>query len=146
MTIEELEQMSEKEIILYFAMMTDEEKLFWRIDQARQAQEKIEKEEQEKKDCAMVENAIAMRMATPSIRSTEEYKLAEMLVDFRDLIIETRELRSHYFNENVQSKLHLYVDIHSIMREELIEKIGEEALREYLRNEWARLYNPQFND
>lgn len=146
MTIEELEQMSEKEIILYFAMMTDEEKLFWRIDQARQAQEKIEKAEQEKKDCAMVENAIAMRMATPSERSSKEYKLAEMLIDFRDLIIETRELRSHYFNYNVQSKLNLNVDLYNMMRAELEEKIGEQTLINFLRNEWARLYNPQFND
>lgn len=146
MTIEELSQMSEKEIILFFAMMTDEEKLFWRNDQARQEIEKIEKAEQEKKECAMVENAIAMRMATPSERSSKEYKLAEMLIDFRDLIIETRELRSHYFNDNVQYKLNLNVDLYNMMREELVEKIGEQTLINFLRNEWARLYNPQFKD
>lgn len=143
MTIEELEKMSEKEVILYFAMMTDEEKLFWRIDQARQVQEKIAQEEQEKKDWAKVENAIAMRMATPSIRSTKEYKLAELLVDFRDLIIEIREQREH--NSFIE-RLYNLVELHGVIRRELEEKIGETALITYLKNEWARLYNPQFND
>lgn len=143
MTIEELEKMSEKEVILYFAMMTDEEKLFWRIDQARQVQEKIAQEEQEKKDWARVENAISLRMATPSIRSTKEYKLAELMVDFRDLIIEIREQREH--NSFIE-RLYNLVELHGVIRRELEEKIGETALRTYLKNEWARLYNPQFND
>lgn len=89
MNLEELSQMSEKEIILFFAMMTDEEKLFWRQEQMNHAieLEKQKQAEQEQKDWAFVED---MRdwAKYHSVFITEERKLGELLYDYKQLVIE----------------------------------------------------------
>ena len=89
MNLEELSQMSEKEIILFFAMMTDEEKLFWRQEQMNHAieMEKQKQAEQEQKDWAFVED---MREWAKyhSVFITEERKLGELLYDYKQLVME----------------------------------------------------------
>ena len=83
MTIEELSKLSEKEIILFFAMMTDEEKLFWRQEQINNAieMEQKKKAEQEQKDWAFVEEQRKMAIYN-SVFNGEERKLGEMFYDF----------------------------------------------------------------
>lgn len=89
MTIEELSQLSEKEIILFFAMMTDEEKLFWRQEQMNHAieMEKQKQTEQEQKDWAFVEDWRDWAKCN-SVFNSEERKLGELLYDYKQLVIE----------------------------------------------------------
>lgn len=89
MTIEELSQLSEKEIILFFAMMTDEEKLFWRQEQMNHAieMEKQKQAEQEQKDWALVEDFRYWAKCN-SVFNSEERKLGELLYDYKQLVIE----------------------------------------------------------
>ena len=89
MTIEELSKLSEKEIILFFAMMTDEEKLFWRQEQMNHEieMEKQKQAEQEQKDWAFVEDWREWAKYN-SVFKTEERKLGELLYDYKQLVIE----------------------------------------------------------
>lgn len=89
MTIEELSNLSEKEIILFFAMMTDEEKLFWRQEQMNHAieMEKQKQTEQEQKDWAFVEDWRDWAKYH-SVFNSEERKLGELLYDYKQLVIE----------------------------------------------------------
>ena len=89
MTIEELSKLSEKEIILFFAMMTDEEKLFWRQEQMTHAIEMEQKKqaEQEQKDWAFVEDWRSWAKCN-SLFNTQERKLGEMFYDFKQLVNE----------------------------------------------------------
>ena len=99
MTIEELSQMSEKEIILFFAMMTDEEKLFWRQEQINNAIEKEQKKqaEQEQKDWAFVEEQRKMAIIN-SVFNSEERKIAELFYDFKQLVNEFIIMNDKNFN------------------------------------------------
>lgn len=107
MTIEELSNLSEKEIILFFAMMTDEEKLFWRQEQINNAieMEQKKKEEQEQKEWAFVEEWREWAISN-SVFNSEERKLGEMFYDFKQLVNEyiksTESNLNGYsvFNEN----------------------------------------------
>ena len=99
MTIEELSKLSEKEIILFFAMMTDEEKLFWRQEQINNAIE-IEKQkqaEQEQKDWAFVEDWRNWAKCN-SVFNTDERKLGEMFYDFKQLVNEFTTMNDANFN------------------------------------------------
>ena len=99
MTIEELSNLSEKEIILFFAMMTDEEKLFWRQEQINNAIE-IEKQkqaEQEQKDWAFVEDWRNWAKCN-SVFNTDERKLGEMFYDFKQLVNEFTTMNDANFN------------------------------------------------
>lgn len=89
MTIEELSKLSEKEIILFFAMMTDEEKLFWRQEQINNAIEMEQKKqaEQEQKDWAFVEDWRSWAKSN-SVFNTQERKLGELFYDFKQLVME----------------------------------------------------------
>jgi hypothetical protein len=89
MTIEELSKLSEKEIILFFAMMTDEEKLFWRQEQINNAIEMEQKNqaEQEQKDWAFVEDWRSWAKCN-SVFNTQERKLGELFYDFKQLVME----------------------------------------------------------
>lgn len=99
MTIEELSQMSEKEIILFFAMMTDEEKLFWRQEQINHAIEMEEKKkaEQEQKDWALVEEQRKMAI-TNSVFNEDGRALAELMYDFKQLFEEYIKMNDCNFN------------------------------------------------
>lgn len=79
MTIEELSKLSEKEIILFFAMMTDEEKLFWRQEQINNAIEMEQKKqaEQEQKDWAFGE--VGQSVIQYSIRKNESWVNCSMI-------------------------------------------------------------------
>lgn len=101
MTIEELSQLSEKEIILFFAMMTDEEKLFWRQEQINHAieMEKQKQAEQEQKDWALVENWRDWAKCN-SVFNTQERKLGEMFYDFKQLVNEYTRMNDSNFNGN----------------------------------------------
>lgn len=99
MTIEELSKLSEKEIILFFAMMTDEEKLFWRQEQINNAIE-IEKQkqaEQEQKDWAFVEGWRDWAKCN-SVFNTQERKFGEMFYDFKQLVNEYTKMNDANFN------------------------------------------------
>lgn len=99
MTIEELSKLSEKEIILFFAMMTDEEKLFWRQEQINNAI-KIEKQkqaEQEQKDWAFVESWRDWAKCN-SVFNTQERKLGELFYDFKQLVMECIKMNDANFN------------------------------------------------
>ena len=89
MNLEELSQMSEKEIILFFAMMTDEEKLFWRQEQMKHEieMEKQKQAEQEQKDWAFVEDMRRWAECN-SLYITPERKLGELLYDYKQLVME----------------------------------------------------------
>ena len=89
MTIEELSKLSEKEIILFFAMMTDEEKLFWRQEQINNAieMEQNKQAEQEQKDWAFVEDWRSWAKSN-SVFNTQERKLGELFYDFKQLVME----------------------------------------------------------
>ena len=89
MTIEELSKLSEKEIILFFAMMTDEEKLFWRQEQMNHEieMEQNKQSEQEQKDWAFVEEQRKMAISN-SVFNSEERKLGELLYDYKQLVME----------------------------------------------------------
>lgn len=89
MTIEELSKLSEKEIILFFAMMTDEEKLFWRQEQINNAIEMEQKKqaEQEQKYWAFVEDWRSWAKCN-SVFNTQERKLGELFYDFKQLVME----------------------------------------------------------
>ena len=89
MTIEELSKLSEKEIILFFAMMTDEEKLFWRQEQMNHEIEMEQKKqaEQEQKDWAFVEEQRRWAKSN-SVFNGEERKLGELLYDYKQLVME----------------------------------------------------------
>lgn len=93
MTIEELSKLSEKEIILFFAMMTDEEKLFWRQEQINNAIEMEQKKqaEQEQKDWAFVENWRSWAKCN-SVFNTQERKLGELFYDFKQLVMECMKM------------------------------------------------------
>ena len=93
MTIEELSKLSEKEIILFFAMMTDEEKLFWRQEQMTHAIEMEQKKqaEQEQKDWAFVEDWRSWAKCN-SLFNTQERKLGEMFYDFKQLVMECMKM------------------------------------------------------
>ena len=93
MTIEELSKLSEKEIILFFAMMTDEEKLFWRQEQMTHAIEMEQKKqaEQEQKDWAFVENWRSCAKCN-SVFNTQERKLGELFYDFKQLVMECMKM------------------------------------------------------
>lgn len=99
MTIEELSQLSEKEIILFFAMMTDEEKLFWRQEQMNHAieMEKQKQAEQEQKEWAFVENWREWAKCN-SVFNTQERKLGEMFYDFKQLVNEFTIMNNENFN------------------------------------------------
>ena len=99
MTIEELSKLSEKEIILFFAMMTDEEKLFWRQEQMNHAIEMEQKKqaEQEQKDWALVEEWRNWAKCN-SVFNSEERKLAEMFYDFKQLVNEFTTMNDANFN------------------------------------------------
>lgn len=101
MTIEELSNLSEKEIILFFAMMTDEEKLFWRQEQINHAieMEQKKKEEQEQKEWALVEEQRKMAIYN-SVFNSEERKLGEMFYDFKQLVNEFTIMTNRNFNGN----------------------------------------------
>ena len=93
MTIEELSKLSEKEIILFFAMMTDEEKLFWRQEQINNAIEMEQKKqaEQEQKDWALVEEWRNWAKCN-SVFHTQERKLGELFYDFKQLVMECMKM------------------------------------------------------
>ena len=93
MTIEELSKLSEKEIILFFAMMTDEEKLFWRQEQINNAIEMEQKKqaEQEQKDWAFVEDWRSWAKCN-SVFNTQERKLGELFYDFKQLVMECMKM------------------------------------------------------
>ncbi len=93
MTIEELSKLSEKEIILFFAMMTDEEKLFWRQEQMNHAIEIEQKKqaEQEQKDWAFVEEWRNWAKCN-SVFNTQERKLGELFYDFKQLVMECMKM------------------------------------------------------
>lgn len=99
MTIEELSKLSEKEIILFFAMMTDEEKLFWRQEQINNAIEieQKKKAEQEQKDWALVENWRSWAKCN-SVFNSDERKLGEMFYDFKQLVNECIKMNDANFN------------------------------------------------
>ena len=99
MTIEELSNLSEKEIILFFAMMTDEEKLFWRQEQINNAieMEQKKKAEQEQKEWALVEEQRKMAIYN-SVFNNEERKLGEMFYDFKQLVNECIKMNDANFN------------------------------------------------
>lgn len=99
MTIEELSKLSEKEIILFFAMMTDEEKLFWRQEQINNAieMEQKKKAEQEQKDWAFVEEQRNMAIYN-SVFNSEERKLGEMFYDFKQLVNEFITMNNNRLN------------------------------------------------
>lgn len=99
MTIEELSKLSEKEIILFFAMMTDEEKLFWRQEQMNHAieMEKRKQAEQEQKDWALVEDW-RYWAKYHSVFNSEERKLGELLYDYKQLVIECIKMNDSNFN------------------------------------------------
>lgn len=99
MTIEELSKLSEKEIILFFSMMTDEEKLFWRQEQINHAieVEKQKQAEQEQKDWAFVEDWRNWAKDN-SVFNTQERKLAEMFYDFKQLVNEFNTMNNRKLN------------------------------------------------
>ena len=99
MTIEELSKLSEKEIILFFAMMTDEEKLFWRQEQINNAIEMEQKKqaEQEQKDWAFVEDWRSWAKSN-SVFNTQERKLGELFYDFKQLVMECIKMNDANFN------------------------------------------------
>ena len=98
MTIEELSKLSEKEIILFFAMMTDEEKLFWRQEQMNHEIEMEQKKqtEQEQKDWEFVEEQRKMAISN-SVFNSEERKLGEMFYDFKLLVNEYTTMNDSNF-------------------------------------------------
>ena len=99
MTIEELSKLSEKEIILFFAMMTDEEKLFWRQEQINNAIEMEQKKqaELEQKDWAFVEDWRSWAKSN-SVFNTQERKLGELFYDFKQLVMECIKMNDANFN------------------------------------------------
>ena len=99
MTIEELSKLSEKEIILFFAMMTDEEKLFWRQEQMNHEieMEKQKQAEQEQKDWAFVEDWLSWAKCN-SVFKTPERKMGEMFYDFKQLVNEFTIMNDSNFN------------------------------------------------
>lgn len=99
MTIEELSNLSEKEIILFFAMMTDEEKLFWRQEQINNAIEIEQKKqaEQEQKDWAFVEDWREWAKCN-SVFNNEERKLGELLYDYKQLVMECIKMNDNKYS------------------------------------------------
>lgn len=127
MTIEELSNLSEKEIILFFAMMTDEEKLFWRQEQINYAieMEKQKQAEQEQKDWAFVEDWRDWAKCN-SVFNTQERKLGELLYDYKQLVIECIKM-----NDNKNS----YKENDFFLMKELRKSIVKECERYGLINE-----------
>lgn len=138
MTIEELSNLSEKEIILFFAMMTDEEKLFWRQEQINHAIEMEEKKkaEQEQKDWALVEEWRRWAECN-SVFITQERKLGELMYDFKQLYEEHFKMNDCNFNGIGGFNEHdfcLNKDLRKLIVKECDQMGAINKLHDYIRN------------